>query len=163
MCYHYAQNAGSAGKRTWPGVHRPNGPQFKMAVWVTSEHVRTKCMSQNSSRAGHRVVAYRGCLTHKPITTRYLVFPRHIRIGIGVRRRDWLCDGGWTLGMGQWDLSRDQCLTHVWKLGIHTHTNFTSECVMNCICMSPSAAEICLQMSSVWGFKVCNIDQNVWS
>ena len=42
--------------------------------------------------------------------------PRRVRIGIGVRRRDWLCDGGWTLGMGQWEihifLRRDQSLTY---------------------------------------------------
>ena len=35
------QNAGSAGKRTWPGVHCPNGPQFNMVVRVTSEHTCT--------------------------------------------------------------------------------------------------------------------------
>ena len=33
-----AQNAGSAGKRTQPGVHCQNGPQFNMAVRITSEH-----------------------------------------------------------------------------------------------------------------------------
>ena len=106
-----AQNAGSAGKRTRPWVHRPQTPQFKMAVRVTPEHnVRTKCTRQNSSHARNRVVAYRGCLKHKPITARYLVLP-------GVCHRDWLCDGGWTLGMGQWDicifLHRAPCLTHV--------------------------------------------------
>ena len=58
-------------------------------------YVRTKCTSQNSSCACNRVVAYRGYLTHKPMTACYLVLPdgRHVRIGIGcamaVERRVW--------------------------------------------------------------------------
>ena len=39
QCVAECANAGSAGKRTQPGVHRPNGPQFNMAVRVTSEHI----------------------------------------------------------------------------------------------------------------------------
>ena len=90
-------------------------------------YVRTKCTSQNLSRTCNRVVAYRDCLTHKPITAQHLVLPDASALAY----RDWLCDGGWTLGMGQWDiyifLRWDQCLTHVLTRGIRTHTNFTSE------------------------------------
>ena len=38
-------------------------------------YVRTKCTSQNLSRARNMVLAYRGCLTNKPITACYLVLP----------------------------------------------------------------------------------------
>ena len=67
-----AQNAGSAGKRTRPGVHRQNGHPSYIGAYV-----RTKCTSQNSSRQVHviGVVAYRGCLAHKPMTAHYLVLP----------------------------------------------------------------------------------------
>ena len=65
-------------------------------------YVRTKCTSQNSSRARKRVVAYISCFTHKPITARYLVLPTRPHRDW---RRDWLCDGGWTLGMGQSEIS----------------------------------------------------------
>ena len=65
-------------------------------------YIRTKCTSQNSSLARNRIVAYRGCLKHKPITAwymyMYLVLPTR-------PHRDWLGDGVWTLGMGQWDIS----------------------------------------------------------
>ena len=57
-------------------------------------------------------------------------------------RRDWLCDRGWPLGMGQWDihifLCRDQCLTHVWKWGIRTHITFTLEWFTNFVCLQLS-------------------------
>ena len=39
-------------------------------------------------------------------------------------------------------LRRDQCLTYVRKRRSRKHTNFTSEWFKNCICLSPSAAEI---------------------
>ena len=38
-------------------------------------YVHTKCTSQKSRRARNSVAAYRGCVTHKPITACYLVFP----------------------------------------------------------------------------------------
>ena len=63
--------------------------------------VRTKCTSQNSSRARNGVVAYKGCLTHKPITARYLVLPTRPHRDW---RRDWVYDGGGPLGIGQWDI-----------------------------------------------------------
>ena len=36
-------------------------------------YLRTKCTSQNSSCTYNRVIAYRGYLTHKPITARHLL------------------------------------------------------------------------------------------
>ena len=44
--------------------------------------------------------------------------------------------------------------------GICTHTNFISEWFTNCICLSPSAAEICLQMSSACGFNGLRTGKN---
>ena len=146
-----AQNAGSAGTRTRTGVrvHRPNGPQFKMAVRDTSEHTYAR-----NALAKLKTVHVIGLqqLNTEVIDTQAnhrMLFgaPRHVRI----LAYHWLCDGGWTLGMGQWDipifLGRDQCLTHVRKRGVRTHTNFTSE----------SAAEICL-----YGCQACEALRSKW-
>ena len=46
-----AQNAGSAGKRTRIGVHRSNSSIQNGRPSYTGTYVRTKCTSQNSSRA----------------------------------------------------------------------------------------------------------------
>ena len=102
------QNAGSVGKRTRLWVHRPNGSpimpiQYGRPTYIGA-YVRTKCMSQNLSRTCNRVVAYRDCLTHKPITAQHLVLPDASALPLGLAYREWLCDGGWTLGMGQWDV-----------------------------------------------------------
>ena len=71
-----AQHACSAGKRTRPGVHRPNGPQFDMAIRVTSENTYAQnARARIRARACNTIAGYRGCLSHKPITTRYLVLP----------------------------------------------------------------------------------------
>ena len=40
----------------------------------------------------NRVVAYKDCLTHKPITAQHLVLPDASALGLAYR--DWLCDGG---------------------------------------------------------------------
>ena len=125
-----AQNAGSAGKRTRPGFHSPNGPQFNMAVRITSEHTY--------ARARIRAVHVIGLL-HTEIVWHTSQSPHTIwcspdasALPLGLAGRDWLCDGGWTLGMGQWDIHifsyvEILCLTHVLTQGIRTHTNFTSE------------------------------------
>ena len=78
------QNAGSAGKRTRPGVHRPNGPKFNMAVRVTSEH-----MSARNARARIRTVHVIGLGIQRLFDTQAnhcMLFgaPRRVRIGIGV-------------------------------------------------------------------------------
>ena len=113
-----AQNAGSAGKRTRPGVHRPNGPQFNMAIRITLEH-RTHEMHEpefepyivwHTSQSSHTI----WCSLTRP----------HCHWDW---RRDWLCDGSWTLGMGQWDihiffLHRDQCFTHAYWHGEFART-----------------------------------------
>ena len=57
-------------------------------------YLRTKCTSQNSSRTCNRVVAYRDCLTHKPITAHHLVLPDASALPLGLAYRDWQCDGG---------------------------------------------------------------------
>ena len=69
-------------------------------------YVRMKSRSQNLIRICNRVVAYRDCLTHKPIPAQHLVLPDASALPLGLAYRDWLCDGGWTLGMGmgQWDI-----------------------------------------------------------
>ena len=140
-----AQNAGSAGKRTWPWVHRPNSPQFKMAVRVASEHTYAR-NARARIRAMHVIgLLHTEVVWHTSQSPHTIWCSRHVRVGIGVRRRDWLCDGGWTLGIWANEISifsyvEISAFTHVQKRGIRTHTNFTSE----------SAAEIYLQMSSVW-------------
>ena len=115
-----AQNVGSAGKQTWPGVHCPNGPQFNMAVRITSEHTYTQdvigCCIQRlfDTQANH----------HTPFGA-----PRRVRmwIGIGIgcamAAERWV----WANEISIFFLCRDQCLTHVLTRGIRTHTNFTSE------------------------------------
>ena len=135
-------------------VHHPNGPQFKMVVFFFSflnrplaqmgsnvsicrpsdewhrsiyVYVRTKCTSQNSSRAHNWVVAYRGCFntSQSPLHAIWCS-PTRPHIGIGVGIGCVMAVG--TLGIGQWYvnifLRRDQCPTHVRKRGIPTHTFF---------------------------------------
>ena len=117
-----AQNAGSAGKRTWVWVHRPNGPQFNinMAVRITSEHTctyaRNALVSQNLSRTCNRVVAYRDCLTHKPITEHHLVLPEASALPL-----DWRIGTGCAMAAERWVwaneistlfLRWDQCLPY---------------------------------------------------
>ena len=94
-----AQNAGSADKRTRPGaIHRTMDPLLKRSPIQNGRpsyigaYVRTKCTSQNSSRARNSVVWHTSqsphaiwCSPTRP--HRYW-------------RRDWLCDSGWTLGYG---------------------------------------------------------------
>ena len=97
-----ARNAGSAGKRTRPWVHPRSSVihrpiQYGRPNYVNT-FVHTKCTSQISSRTCKRVVAYRDCLTHKPITAHHFLL---LALPLGSAYRDWLCDGGWTLGMGQ--------------------------------------------------------------
>ena len=125
-----AQNAGSVGKQTRPGVHRPNGPQFKMAVRVTSElhtyawNARARIWAMHVIGLLHTEVVW---LTSQSLHAIWCSLTRPHRD----LRRDWLCDGGWKLGMGQWDihifLRRVQCLTEVRKRGIRMHKDFTSE------------------------------------
>ena len=98
-----AQNAGSVGKQTRPGVHRPNGPQFKMAVRVTSEHTyawnaRARIWAMHVIGLLHTEVVW---LTSQSLHAIWCSLTRPHRD----LHRDWLCDGGWTLGMGQWDIS----------------------------------------------------------
>ena len=120
-----AQNAGSTGKQTRPGVHRPNGPQFNMAVWGKSEH-----MYAQNARARIRAVHVIGLLHTQVVwhTSQSLhaiwcspTSPHRDW------RRDWLCDGIWMLGMDQWDihifLCRHQCLTYGNEGVAHTHTH----------------------------------------
>ena len=133
------KSTGSAGKRTRPGVQCPNGPQFNMAIRVTSEH--TYAQDRIPAVRIIRLLDTEVVWHHKPITTRYLVLPD--ALGLAVR---------WCLNIGYGPMRypytctcRDQCLTHVRKRGSRTHIIFTSEWFRNCICMSPSAAEISLQ------------------
>ena len=76
-----AQNAGSAGKRTQPGVHRPNGPQFNMAVRVTSEHTYAR-----NAWAGIRAVHIIGLLNTEVVwqTSQSLHAICCIWIGVGI-------------------------------------------------------------------------------
>ena len=142
-----------------PWVHCPNGPQFKMAVRVTSEHTYAR-----NARARIRAVQLLGLLHTEVVWHRDTSQSPHAIRCSPTRphmnwRMDWLCDGGWTLGMGQYNeiihifLRRYQCIfTLVRKRGIRTHTNFTSQWFTNCICVShvvtASAAKLCLQLSS---------------
>ena len=129
------------------------GPQSEMTVKVTSERTHAR-----NARVRIRAMHVIGLLHTEAVwhTSQSLhaiwCSPTCPHRDWG---RDWLCDGGWPLVMGQCDihifLRRDQYFTHVRKQGICKHTNFTLEWFTNCICMSPSVAEICLQMSSVWG------------
>ena len=113
-------------------VHRPNGPQFNMAVRITSEHAYRRNVRARI-RAVHviRVVAYRDCLTHKPITAHHLVLPDASALGIGVGLAV-----RWRLNVGYGPMrypyfsyveisalltSNNRSLTR----GIRMHTNFT--------------------------------------
>ena len=76
------------------------------SIWPSELH-RSMYTYARNARARIRVVHVIGLL-HTEIDTQAnhrtsFGAPRrvHIAIGIGVSR-DWLCDGGWTLGMGQW-------------------------------------------------------------
>ena len=60
----------------------------------------------------------------------------------------------WTNENSHIFLRRDQCLTHV-RIGEVARIQIsTSEWFTNCICVSPSASEICLQMSSTCGLTL---------
>ena len=90
---------------TWGPLPKRSPIQYGRPNYIGA-YVHTKCTSQNSSRkcTCNRVVAYRDCLTHKPITTQHLVLPDASALPLGLVYWDWLCDDGWTLGMGQWDI-----------------------------------------------------------
>ena len=114
-----AQNAGSAGKQTGPGVHRQNGHQFKMAVRVTSQDV----YAQNAwarIRAMHVIGLLHTEVVWHTSHSLHAIWCSPTRPHRDWHS-DWLCDGRWTLGMGQWDihifLRREQCLTHLLKQG----------------------------------------------
>ena len=94
------RGVGSAGKRTRPWVQCPNNPNSNMAVQVTSDHTYArKYTRQNSNRTQNMVVAYRGSLTHKPITARYRIW-----CSLTCLHWDWLCGGICTVSMVQWDI-----------------------------------------------------------
>ena len=127
-----AQNAGLAGKRTRLWVHLPNGPQFNMAVRITSEHTYTR-----NARARIRAVHVIGLL-HTEIVWHTSQSPHSIwcspmhpychwdwRIGIGcaMAAECWV----WASEISTFILRWDQCVTHVLTWGIRTHINFTSE------------------------------------
>ena len=120
-------------------------------------YVRMKCTTQNSSRARNRFVApqHTEVVWHTSQSS-HAIWCSPTRPHMDWRR-DWLCDGDWTLGIGQWDLHiflrRDQCLIHV-RIGEVERTQISPPNDLGtCICVSPSAAELCLQMSSAWGLK----------
>ena len=136
-----AQNAGSAGKRTRRGVHRPNGPQYNIAVRVTSEH--TYAWNAPARIWAVHVIE----LLHTKVVWHTRKWPHATRCFLTRPHRDWLCDDVWSLGTGQWDIH--SC----------THTNLTLDWFRNWICVSPSAAEISLQMSRAWGIK---IEETLW-
>ena len=130
---------GFSGKATRPGVHPLS--ELENYPWVhrpiaqygrpnyIGAYVRTICTSQTSNRTCDMVVAYRDCLTHKPITAHQFGAPRRVRIGIGVgigcvmAAKRWV----WANEISIYFLRREQCLTHVLTRGIRAHTNFTSE------------------------------------
>ena len=123
------QNAGSAGKRTRPRVHRPNGPQFNMTIRITSEHTYAR-----NARARIRAIHVIG-LFHTEIVWHTSQSPHTIwcsptrphwdwrRIGCAMAAERWV----WANELSILFLRRDQCLTHVLTWRIRTHTNFTSE------------------------------------
>ena len=94
-CVAECAKCGSAGRAntTWGPSPKRSPIQYGRPNYFGA-YVRTKCTSQNSSRTCHRVVAYRDCLTHKPITAHHLVFPDASALPLGLVYRDWLCDGG---------------------------------------------------------------------
>ena len=135
-----AQNAGSAGKQTRPGVHPRSsvGPSPKRygRSNYTSEHTHAQ-----NARARIRAVHVIGLLHTEIVWHRsqspHTIWcsPTHphchwdwrIRIGCAMAAERWV----WANEISIFFLRRDQCLTHVLTQGIHTHTNFTSEWSMN--------------------------------
>ena len=110
-------------------VHRPNGPQFNMAVRITSEHAYRR-----NVWARIRAVHVIGLL-HTEIVWHTSQSPHTIwcsptrphwdwrRIGCAMAAERWV----WANEISIFFLRRDQCLTHALTWGIRTHTNFTLE------------------------------------
>ena len=91
--------------------HRPNAPQFKMAIRVTSEHTYAR-----NARARIRAIHVIGLL-HTEVVWHTSQLPHAIWCSLTLPHRYWLCNGGWTLGIWANEISvcflrRDQCLTY---------------------------------------------------
>ena len=143
-----AKSASSAGKRTCP-----NNPQFNMAVQITLEHTyaqnaRDRIRAVRIIWLLHTEVVWHTnqslhaiwCSPMRPHTE----WPCVVGIGCVIAFEHWV----WANEMSIFLYVEVTAFTHIRKS--HTHTNFTSEWFRNCICMSPSAAEISLQMSRTW-------------
>ena len=85
-CVTECAKCGFSRQANWSGVHCPNGPQFFMAVWVTSEH--TYGYAQNA-RARIWAVRVLGCCIQRLFDTQashrtLFGAPQCVCIGLGV-------------------------------------------------------------------------------
>ena len=113
-------------------VHRPNGPQFNMAVRITSEHTHAwnawaRIRAVHVIWLLHTEIVWHTSQSPYTIwcspTRRYCHWDWRIGIGCAMAAERWV----WANEISIFFLRRDQCLTHVLTWGICTHTNFTSE------------------------------------
>ena len=117
------------------------------SIWPSELHrnIRTHEMHKPEFKPHMQLgccIGLQRLLTHKPITAHHLVLPDASALPLGLTYRDWLCDGGWMLRPGQWDihifLLRDQCLTHAyWHGNSHAYKFHFGMIRMN----SPRAAK----------------------
>ena len=151
-----AQNASSAGKWTWPGVHQPNGPQFNMAIRVTSEQTYA-----HNAWARIRAVHVIGLL-HTGDVWHTSQSPHAIWCSPTCPHSDWRMVG--CVAFERWVRANEiSIFSYVEISASLTYRNggvtriqiLLRNDLGTAFCMSPSAAEISLQMSSVWDFKAC--------
>ena len=124
-----AQNAGSADKRTRPWVH-PRSSVFHRPI----QYGRPNYIGEYTREPGFEPYMQQCCCTQRLFDT-HIVWHNHRTHNTRPHCHfdwlygGWLCNGGWTLGMDQWETIcfptyRLVPYSRYWHWGIRTQTNY---------------------------------------